>query len=129
MIDLAVLMRDFRAYVGAQYPSHVIAECAFRERPGEVRLVISFVASAQPDVTFGVTSSESEQPDDADPRAVEADILQAVSEYDGTEPLTGQRLAPLAGYEYGAWFKTALARLVKSGRLQNDRPGYSIPAG
>ena len=59
------------------------------------------------------------------PRLTEAEqsILQAL----GDKRLTGEQLAPLAGYPCNSNFKNTLASLVKRGILVNDRPGYRKP--
>lgn len=50
----------------------------------------------------------------------ESEILEALGEL----RLTGEELAPMAGYEYDSHFKGILASLVKRGLLANLRPGY-----
>lgn len=59
------------------------------------------------------------------PRLTEAErhILEAL----GGGKLTGEELAPKAGYPFNSNFKNTLSSLVKRGLLVNDRPGYRRP--
>jgi hypothetical protein len=54
-----------------------------------------------------------------------ANILAALGEAD--EPLTGMKLAALAGYSYGGSFRSMLAELVREGVIENCHPGYRLP--
>ncbi len=122
MTDLTTLMRAAREYADAQFPGHGIVELVIHQPHGRAtRIALPVVL---PGESSGVCATVG--PDDGD--NIEANILQAVSEYDGEEPLTGQRLAPLAGYPFSGHFRQTLAEMVRAERLQNGRNGYSIPS-
>ena len=52
------------------------------------------------------------------------DTEQTILEALGDKKVTGEELAPLAGFPFNSNFKNTLSSLVKRGLLVNDRPGY-----
>ena len=58
--------------------------------------------------------------------ALEKCIMQAVEENAADCPLTGQKIADLAGYAFAGHFRTTMAGLVKKRRLISTSNGYSL---
>src|SRR2546423_485800 len=118
-VDMPELFAILQEYADANYPDHGVVELVIYQphgRPSRLALPprlpsLRARVRAEPEESGSMTDC----------------ILEAVAGYDGAEPLTGEKLAALAGYEYVGRFRAELARLVKDGRLVNGRPGYSLP--
>ena len=55
---------------------------------------------------------------------MEDDMLDALGE--ANAPLTGEKWAEAAGYQYSGAFRRAIRGLVEGGRVINARPGYKL---
>lgn len=122
-VDMPELFQILQEYADANYPDHGVVELVIYQphgRPSRTALPPR-LPSLKPRVDAlpsGTELSEAEL-------LREADILQAVRE-NPDKKLTGEKLAPLAGHEFGTAFRLTLARLAREGKLLSGRSGYVL---